>query len=124
MVTFRRPARRGASRVGCLLSLALFAGAVYYGVEVGRMYWRYNALVGEMRQVARFAQTTTDDAIRRTVLAKIEDLGLPAEARRVVVERTGPPWRILIRTEYQEPVPVPVGPPRHITFRPSVELRF
>lgn len=119
-----RAARRGASRLGCLLSLVLFTGAIYYGINLGRMYWRYYELVDEMRRAARFASNTPDDAIRRSVLARIEELGIPPEARRLVIRRTGPPWQILIRTEYQETVRLPVGPPRNITFRPKVESRF
>ena len=32
--------RRGESRLGCLISLALFAGALYYGINIGEVYIR------------------------------------------------------------------------------------
>jgi hypothetical protein len=124
MVTPRRLAPRGTSRIGCLVSLALFAAALYYGIEVGRMYWRYYELRDEMARVARLAPNTSDEAIRRTLLSRIEALGLPDEARRVVVRRSGPPSQIHISTEYRETLHLPFGSARHITFRPRVEQFF
>lgn len=124
MVTSTARGRRGASTLGCLVTLALFAGAIYYGVQIGRVYWRYYELVEDMRRAARFAQTTSDDAIRRTLLARIDELGIPPEAKRLVVRRSGPPWQIIIRTEYEEQIELPLIPSRAITFRPRVESRF
>ena len=54
MVSLRR-ARRGASTLGCLVSLALFLAAVYYGVHIGGVYWRYYQLLDDMRQQATCA---------------------------------------------------------------------
>lgn len=124
MVRRSANSRRGASTLGCLVSLALFVGAIYYGVHIGRVYWRYYELMDDMRQSARFAQVRSDDAIRRTLTERIDALGIPPEAKRLVVRRTGPPWEILIRTEYREEINLPVGPPRYIHFRPRVESRF
>ena len=33
--------RRGASTLGCLVMLLLVAAGVYFGVNVGEVYWRY-----------------------------------------------------------------------------------
>jgi hypothetical protein len=122
----RRPGRlrRGASTLGCLVSLVLFAAAIYYGVHIGRVYYRYYALMEDMRQAARFAQVRTDDAIRRNLTSRIDELGIPPEAKRLFVRRTGPPWHITIRTEYREEITLPIGPPRYINFKPTVESRF
>jgi hypothetical protein len=126
VVTRRRAGRpRGASKLGCLVSLLLFVGALYYGSQVGRVYWRYYALVDAMERSARFAATTSDQAIRRTLVAKIDELGLPPEAKRLTVRRGGPPMIIRIQTTYRERLPLP--PPlraRSIVFHPSVENRF
>ena len=121
MVT--RRGRRGASTLGCLVSLVLFIGALYYGVQVGKIYYRYYALVDEMEAAARFASARSDDAIRRTIIRKIDELGVPPEAKRVQVRRSGPPYIITIRTEYREPLNLPVGPD-HLVLRPRVEFRF
>ena len=40
MVSLRR-GRRGASMLGCLVSVVLFLAALYYGVHIGGVYWRY-----------------------------------------------------------------------------------
>ena len=43
------PDRRGASTFGCLVMVALFAAAVYYGSHIGGIYWRYYELLDDMR---------------------------------------------------------------------------
>jgi hypothetical protein len=116
-------ATRGASKLGCLVSLALFAGAIIYGGQVGRMYWRYYELMDTMKASAQFAKSQTDDVIRRNLYATIDQLGLPAEAKRIQIRRVGPPWTILIRSMYQERLDLP-GRSILITFRPKAEARF
>ena len=44
------PGRRGASSLGCLVKLALFAVAVYYGVHIGGVYFRFYQLQDDMEQ--------------------------------------------------------------------------
>lgn len=110
--------------MGCLLSLVLFTGAIVYGGQIGRIYWRYYELVDEMRQSARFARNRSDDAIRRNLRARVDELGLPEEAKRIQVRRTGPPYSILITTQYQERLDLPVGRTIYIRFRPKAESRF
>lgn len=116
--------RRGASKLGCLVSLALFVAALTYGVQIGKIYWRYYEFLDEVKQSARFASTSTDDVIRRNLQARVDELGLPPEAKRIGIRRVGPPYRILIRTEYRERIDLPIGPPRFITFKPRVESNF
>ena len=116
--------RRGASKLGCLVSLALFVGALTYGVRIGRIYWRYYELVEDMKQSARFAQTQSDDVIRRNLMQRVDELGIPAEAKRFGIRRAGPPWRILIRSEYRERLDLPFGSPRYLVFKPRVESGF
>ena len=41
--------RRGASSSGCLLSLLLLVAALYYGVNIGEVYFRYYRLLDETR---------------------------------------------------------------------------
>lgn len=115
--------RRGASTLGCLATLILFLGALYYGTAVGRVYFRYYGLVDAMEAQARFARNQTDGVIRRNLLGRIDELGIPAEARRLVIRRSGPPNQLLIRTEYHESVKLPFRTIQ-ITFRPKVEIRF
>lgn len=116
--------RRGASKLGCLFSVLLFGVTVVYGLQVGQIYYRYYSLRDTIRSEARFAANKSDQAIRRTLVARIDELGIPAEAKRLVVRRTGPPYLIRIRTEYREDVRLPFGRTHTIVFRPSVESRF
>ena len=37
--------RKGSSNLGCLVSLALFVGALYYGINIGEVYFRYYQVV-------------------------------------------------------------------------------
>lgn len=110
--------------MGCLLSLVLFTGAIVYGGRIGKIYWRYYELVDEMQESARFARSRSDDAIRRNLRARVDELGLPEEAKRIQVRRTGPPYSILITTQYQERLDLPVGRTVYIRFRPKAESRF
>ena len=118
-----RSGRRGASKLGCLVSLALFVGALFYGVRVGRIYWRYYSLMDDMKVAARFASSRSDEAIRRELVAKIDSLGLPPEAKRLTVRRSGPPLRIVIQTQYRELLELPFRK-QYLVFRPHVETRF
>ena len=56
-------ARRGASSLGCLVSLLLFVAALYYGINIGEIYIRYDRLLDEMKAQARVAPRLTDDVI-------------------------------------------------------------
>jgi hypothetical protein len=117
MVTLRR-GRRGASTLGCLVSVALFLGAVYYGVHIGGVYWRYYSLLDDMRQQARHADQFTDTAIQAHLTAQADSiLGQTPDFR---IERGGRPSRITIQTEYTETVALP-GFNHTFMLRPRAE---
>ena len=96
--------RRGGSRLGCLVSLALFAGALYYGINIGEVYIRYYQLQEEMRSAARLAPSIDDQVIKRRLADKVDDLGLPVEAHRFVIRRRR---TITIETSYSETLDLP-----------------
>jgi len=110
--------RRGAGRLGCLITLLLLAGVVYFGVNVGEVYLRYYRYRDAMAQAARFAQTRSDDAIRRGLANVADSLGLPPAAGRVQVRRTN--RGIAIEATYIEIVELP-GTVREFEFHPRVE---
>jgi hypothetical protein len=117
MVSLRR-GRRGASAFGCLVALVLFIGALYYGVHIGGVYWRYYELLDDMRQQARYANQLTDDAIETHLTAQADSiLGQTPDFR---IERGGRPSRITIETEYTETVALP-GFNRTFMLRPRAE---
>lgn len=112
--------RRGGSNLGCLISLALFVGALYYGINIGEVYIRYYQLNEEMRSAARLAPSLNDQVIRRRLVDKADQLALPPEASRFKIRRTGRPHVIVIETSYSETLDLPFF--RHtFEFHPRAE---
>ena len=107
MVAILRRNRRGKSTRGCLISLLILVVVLYYGINIGEVFIRFNQLQGEMRSQARLAPSLTNGVIRRRLRAKAEDLGLPQEARDFRIRRSSETRRITITTEYQESVDLP-----------------
>ena len=113
-----RLGRRGASVLGCVLSVVLFLAALYYGAHIGGVYWRYYELLDDMRQQARNAGRMTDEAILARLNAQADSiLGQTPDFR---VERGGRPSRITIETEYTETVVLP-GYNHTFMLRPRAE---
>jgi hypothetical protein len=106
--------RRGSSSTGCLLTLLVFAAALYYGVHIGEVYWRFYQYQEEMRSQARLAPSIPDGVIRRRLLTTVDELGLPAEAQKIQIKRTARPRQITIESEYAEEVILPLF---HHTFQ-------
>ena len=106
MVSHGARGRRGASTLGCLVSLALFAAAVYYGIHVGNVYWRYYQLLDDMRQQARMADRVTDDVIQARLYAQADSLLDQTPEFRI--RRSRNPSRITIEAEYSERVDLPL----------------
>jgi hypothetical protein len=107
MVSLWRKSRRGGSRLGCLVSLALFVGALYYGFNIGQIYFRYYQLLDGMRTQARLAPSISDDVIHRRLTGQADSL-LPGGAPKFQITRGGHPNRITITTEYAEEVDLPL----------------
>jgi hypothetical protein len=104
MVSFRS-GRGGSSLLGCVVWVVLFLGALYYGVHIGGVYWRYYELLDDMRQQARHADQLTDDAMQMHLRAQADSiLGQIPDFR---VDRGGRRSRITIETEYTETVALP-----------------
>lgn len=99
--------RQGMTRLGCLFALLLVTVGLYYGVNIGGVYLEYWRFKEEMKSQARLAPSIDDDTIRRRLIRKIEEIGLPDEARNITVRRTVRPREILIRTSYRETLELP-----------------
>ena len=102
------PGRRGASSLGCLFSLLIFVAALYYGVNIGEVFFRYYRLVDEMDSQARLASALDDATIRHRVQATAQDIGLPNEAQQIRIIRRAQPREIVIETVYSETVELPL----------------
>ena len=110
--------RGGRSTLGCLFMLLLLTAAGYFAVNVGEPYLRYYRYQDAMRQEVRFAQSRSDDAIKRRLAAFADSLGMPEEARHVTVKRGAK--SISVWSEYYEHVEMPLFL-REIYFNPSAE---
>ena len=103
-------ARRGASSSGCLLTLLILVAALYYGVNIGEVYFRYYRLLDEMQTQTRVASALDDGTIRRRIQAAVDEIGLPDSAggRQLLIRRTASPREIVIETRYSERVSLPL----------------
>ena len=114
---------RGAGKLGCLFSLLLAVVVAYYGLDLGRVYWKYYKLKDEMETSARFAHGQSDEAIVQHLAGVVRDLELPAEAQKFVVRRTqGQPPFVSIQTQYHVTIELPFHN-RVLTLRPHVDVR-
>ena len=118
MVSFGH-GRRGTSSLGCLVMLVIFAAAVYYGLHVGEIYWRYYELLDDMRQQARLARIFPDDSIHRHLAAQADSL--LGQGPKFRIQRG--PNTVIISTEYQEPLDLPFLK-RMLVLRPRAEEPF
>ncbi|HEY9228440.1 MAG TPA: hypothetical protein VIP11_17435 [Gemmatimonadaceae bacterium] len=113
--------RRGASTLGCLFSLLIAVAVMYFGVNVGRVYWRFYQFQDDMRQEVRFATTRTNDQIVTHLRASADSLGLPEAAGKVSIRRTE--HTITVESDYYETVEFPMIV-REIHFNPRAEGTF
>ena len=117
MVNFRR----GSSSLGCLFSLLLLAAVIYFGVNVGEVYFRFYQFQDAMRQEVRFAAHNSDAVILRHLRDQADSLGLPEAAHNVSVQRDG--HHIQIEAEYYEHIELPLTV-REVDFNPHAEGLF
>jgi hypothetical protein len=101
--------RRGASSAGCLLSLLIFVAVLYYGVNIGEVFFRYYRLLDEIETQSRLAPGIDDGTIRRRIQSAVEEIGVPdsAGSRQLLIRRTAQPREIVIETRYSESVSLP-----------------
>lgn len=124
MVTLRtRAGRRGASNLGCLFTLLIAAVVLYYGLEAGKVYWRYFEMVGKMKNAAGFANNESDAQILKQLQADAAEIGLPKAARQFKIVRTTDPRGIRISTQYNETIELPFTV-KVVTLKPSIHRRL
>jgi hypothetical protein len=111
--------RRGASTTGCLLSLVLTIIAFYYGMQVGRVYYRFYAIRDKIDSAALFAQTQPTEQILRNLRQAADEIGLPPAAKSFQIRRTDIyPRTITISTVYTETLNLPFMK-KTVTFKPT-----
>ncbi len=100
----------------------ILVAVLYYGLDLGRAYWKYYKLKDEMETSARFAQTQNDEAIYKHLVSVAQDLDLPAEAQRFVIRRGDHPPTVTIRTQYHVTLVLPFKH-KTVLLKPEVEVR-
>jgi len=114
-------ARRGASTLGCLVSLLIVAALGYFGVKVGEVYYDFYKFQDRMVNEANFAAHRTDAQIRLHLVSLADSLGLPPSAHIVNVRRVKS--QIFIWANYIIPLEVP-GYVRDFHFNPQAKATF
>lgn len=113
---------RGGSGMGCLVSLVLLAVLGYYGVNFGKVYWRYWELKDRMKVAARSSYTLTDEQIVAQLRQDAAEIGIPAAAKGLRVRRMRSPSVIVISTQYSERIDLPLVH-RTLELAPKIEFR-
>lgn len=120
----RARSRRGATSAGCLVVLLLAAVVAFFGWEYGTLQYRNYAYQDAMKNAVRFAERYDDRRIKVMLRAKADSLGLPLEAKLLVVRRARLPRRFIeISAEYVDTVRTPLVR-RVVTFKPRAEGTF
>ena len=109
--------RRGTSRLGCLIPLAILAIAIYFALDFGMAYFRFYQFKDAMGQEARFATTRTDEQITSHLASLADSLQMPSGAELISVLRS--PSTISISSDYDEVFKLPLKKEQVIHFHPS-----
>ena len=119
MVGRRSDSRRGTSRLGCLIILAILAGGIYFGLYAAQDLLDYYRLRDAMKQEGRFATLRSDAQIKDRLRSFADSVGLPHEAGDVNIVRDEN--TIHIWAEYDQPLRLPFDMKKSVHLRPSVE---
>ncbi|MBK5188394.1 MAG: hypothetical protein JJD97_09105 [Gemmatimonadaceae bacterium] len=101
--------------------LLLLGATLYFGFDVGNVYWRAYQFQDAMTQESRFAARNSNEVIIAHLRAQADSLGLPDGAQKIQIRRK--PNQIWIWCEYIETVELP-WMVKDIDFNPHVERVF
>lgn len=109
MVSGRRGGlgRAGKTKYGCLVTLVVLAGVIYYGWGFGAVYLRYFQLLDEMNQAAQLGRTMDDATIEARLQAQMDSMDAPPQAHHFTIRRFERPREIRITASYTETVDLP-----------------
>lgn len=113
--------RRGAIKLGCLVTLLVVAAGLYFGIPAGESYKKYLEYKDAMAQEIRFHANAPDVQIKAHLAVVADSLGLPTEAGKVTVTRKN--GRMTIAAEYEQAFQLP-GTVRYKVFKPSASGSF
>ena len=98
--------------------MLVVAVALYYGVNVGGVYWRYFQFRDAMKQEIRFSGNLTNAQMLQHLRAQADSLGLPDDAHDITILRTKN--AISIEAEYYETIELPMKK-KDVLFHPHAE---
>ena len=117
----RSQLRPGKVRLGCLVSLLLFAACSYFAWNIGVVALRFYQYQDAMEQEARFAAHNPNDVILTRLRAKADSLDMPEGAKKLQIRRKGN--QIWIWVDYIETIELP-GIVKEVELTPHVERVF
>lgn len=101
----RHTAQRGEGQIGCILGLIVLLAAGYIAYKMIPVKVRAADLRQEITDVARSAGVYKEPQIRKRIMEKAEELGLPLDPDNLIVERRSD--RVYIEATYTVPVEFP-----------------
>jgi len=111
----------GKSSYGCLVFILLIGATLYFGFNVGNVYWRAYQFQDAMTQESRFAAHNSNETIIARLRLQADSLGLPEGAQKIQIRRK--PNEIWIWSDYIETVELP-WKLQEIDFEPHAERVF
>ena len=94
----------GGLKFRLLLVVLVLAAVAYYGTVLGGVYWRAYKLGDAVDQQLSFVGQRTDEGIRASILQDIDNMNLPADARRFTLVRDPRTRSLAFRDSYTETV--------------------
>lgn len=89
-------------------------------MNAGESYWRFYQFQDDMRQEVNFAKEHSDDQIRTRLRASVDSLGLPDDAKRIMIRRSEN--GISVEASYDDRVELPMYV-KEIHYRAHAEGR-
>ena len=97
--------QRGEGQLGCVVGLALLLLGVFVAYKMIPIKVKAADLRQEVVDEAKSAGTHGDDRIRKAILTKAEQVGLPVSEKDIKISRSGN--NITVDVEYVVPVEFP-----------------
>lgn len=125
----RSDSEAGRIKAGCLVSLLLVIGIVYYGIDYLGVRIKAYRMQDQVSEQASFAGVIDDVTIRNRLVETADRLGIPLGPRQWTIRRVRTPQgrRITITGTYQDSVVIALPGVRKVfrfTFTPSADELF
>ena len=114
-------ARRGATKLGCLIQLMVLAAIGYFGTPIAEIYLKHAKFKDRVTQEARFMAQKNIPEIRQRIRFIADSMGLPEDAGIAQVRKSG--GTTYIESHYEETIVLP-GRTREIHFEVKAQGRY